>query len=68
MLAGNVGMTAQRQASEMLNQAGIPGIQYLAQASRGAGEGTRSYVVFSDEIPQILERNGQPIGLFGVKE
>ena len=48
-------------ASRILREQGIPGIQYLDQASRGAGEGTRNYVVFSDEIPQILERNGQPI-------
>ena len=52
------------KASQTLYEAGIPGIQYLDQASRGAGEGTRNYVVFSDEIPQILERNNQPIGMF----
>ena len=52
---------AQAVISDKLRQAGIPGIQYLDQASRGAGEGTRNYVVFSDEIPQILERNGQPV-------
>lgn len=50
-----------QEASQRFYEAGIPGIQYLDQASRGAGEGTRNYVVFSDEIPQILERNGQPI-------
>ncbi len=49
------------EASQRMYQAGIPGIQYLDQASRGAGEGTRNYVVFSDEIPQILERNNQVI-------
>lgn len=49
-------------ASNALNEIGIPGIQYLDQASRGAGEGTRNYVVFSDEIPKILERNGTPLG------
>ncbi len=27
-------------------------------------EPTRNYVVFSDEIPQILERNNQPVGMF----
>jgi hypothetical protein len=56
--------STQQGASNDLFQAGIPGIQYLDQASRGAGEGTRNYVVFSDEIPQILERNNQPIGMF----
>lgn len=48
--------------SQFLNEQGVPGIQYLDQASRGAGDGTRNYVVFSDEIPQILERNGTPLG------
>ena len=48
--------------SKWLHEQGIPGIQYLDQASRGAGDGTRNYVVFSDEIPQILERNGTPLG------
>jgi hypothetical protein len=52
----------QAKGSAMLYEAGIPGIQYLDQASRGAGDGTRNYVVFSDEIPQILERNGTPLG------
>ena len=55
---------SQEAASMDLNYVGIPGIQYLDQASRGAGEGTRNYVVFSDEIPQILERNNQPVGMF----
>lgn len=52
---------SQADVSSTLFNNGIPGIKYLDQASRGAGEGTRNYVVFSDEIPQILERNGQPI-------
>ena len=91
----------QAKGSAMLYEAGIPGIQYLDQASRNqaqrfiarspqGGESvfntaeeaqqfiqnmakrghefeyvapnlTRNYVVFSDEIPQILERNGQPV-------
>ena len=49
------------EASQRMYQAGIPGIQYLDQGSRGAGEGTRNYVVFSDEIPKILERNGTSV-------
>jgi hypothetical protein len=56
--------STQQGASNDLFNAGIPGIQYLDQASRGAGDGTRNYVVFSDEIPQILERNNQPVGMF----
>ena len=48
-------------ASQWLYQQNVPGVQYLDEASRGAGEGTRNYVVFSDEIPQILERNNIPV-------
>ena len=54
---GDKGLEATRQ---MLEQ-GIPGVKYLDAMSRDAAEGTRNYVVFSDEIPQILERNGQPV-------
>jgi hypothetical protein len=39
-----------------LQKAGIPGIKYLDQGSRAAGEGTRNYVTFSDAILKILER------------
>ena len=48
-------------ASQWLYQQGVPGVQYLDEASRGAGDGTRNYVVFSDEIPKILERNGTSV-------
>ena len=53
--------SSNQKASQALFEAGIPGLQYLDQASRGAGEGTRNYVVFSDEIPKILERNGTSV-------
>ena len=56
-----IGMIERGHAEKALLGQGVPGIQYLDQASRGAGEGTRNYVVFSDEIPQILERNGKPV-------
>ena len=49
-------------ATKWMLEQDVPGIQYLDQASRGTGDGTRNYVVFSDEIPQILERNGTPLG------
>ena len=48
-------------ATRWMVEQGVPGIKYLDQASRGAGEGTRNYVVFSDEIPKILERNGTSV-------
>lgn len=48
--------------SKALRQAGIPGIKYLDEMSRSAGEGTRNFVVFPGEEKSmtILERNGQP--------
>lgn len=47
--------------SKTLSEIGIPGIRYLDGGSRGAGDGSYNYVVFDDQIPRILERNG--IGL-----
>jgi hypothetical protein len=51
------------EVSSTLRQAGIPGIRYLDQGSRGSGQGTSNYVVFPGEesLLQILERNGQPV-------
>ena len=45
-------------ASQALQQAGIPGIRYLDQGSRAAGEGSRNTVVFSPEIMQVIRRYG----------
>jgi len=45
-------------ASEKLNKAGIPGIKYLDQGSRDAGQGSRNYVVFSPEIVEIIKKYG----------
>jgi hypothetical protein len=47
------------EKSEYLKSIGIPGIRYLDGGSRGAGQGTRNFVVFDDQLPKILERNGQ---------
>ena len=46
------------KTSQMLREAGIPGIKYLDQGSRSAGEGSRNFVVFDPKIANILERNG----------
>jgi hypothetical protein len=46
------------EASEKLRQAGIPGIKYLDQGSRGAGEGSRNYVVFDDKLVDIMRKYG----------
>lgn len=49
--------------AEKLRSAGIPGIRYLDQGSRSAGQGTSNFVIFPGEesILKILERNGIPI-------
>lgn len=53
--------------SDFLRQQGIPGIRYLDGGSRGIGQGTSNFVVFpgNENLLQILERNGQPMGLLG---
>ena len=45
-------------ASNRLRELGIPGIRYLDQGSRDAGEGTRNFVVFpgNEEMLNILSR------------
>lgn len=45
-------------ASDTLREAGIPGIRYLDQGSRGAGTGSRNYVTFSDDIVEIMRKYG----------
>ena len=46
------------QASEALRRAGIPGIKYLDQGSRAAGEGSRNYVIFDDSLVEIMRKYG----------
>jgi hypothetical protein len=45
-------------ATAALRDAGIPGIRYLDQGSRTAGEGSRNYVVFRDDIIDIVKKYG----------
>jgi hypothetical protein len=49
---------SQAGASDDLLSFGIPGIRYLDQGSRGAGDGTYNYVIFDQDIPKIISRNG----------
>ncbi len=46
------------KVSEYLHSLGIPGIRYLDQGSRGAGQGTYNYVAFpgTEDALRILER------------
>ena len=54
-----IGPTAHRaMLEEQLAKHGIPGIRYLDQGSRGAGTGTHNYVIFDEDIPNIVSRNG----------
>jgi hypothetical protein len=55
---GAPGDFAQRLASDRLREAGIPGIRYLDQGSRGAGQGSSNYAVFDDKLISILRKYG----------
>lgn len=44
--------------SQAFREAGIPGIRYLDQGSRAAGDGSRNYVVFDDKLIDIIKRYG----------
>jgi hypothetical protein len=51
-------------ASKRLREAGIPGIKYLDQGSRAAGDGSRNYVVFDDSLIEIIRKYGL-LGMMG---
>jgi hypothetical protein len=44
--------------TQKLKQAGIPGIKYLDQGSRAAGQGTSNFVVFNDALIDIIRKYG----------
>jgi hypothetical protein len=50
--------SVEHDAAEALRAQGIPGIKYYDQASRGAKEGTRNYVVFDDKLISIVKKYG----------
>ena len=58
--AGGFGID-QEAASKRLSDLGIPGIKYLDQGSRTAGEGTRNFVVFDENNIDITHKNGDPL-------
>jgi hypothetical protein len=45
------------RSADLLNR-GIPGIRYLDQGSRGAGQGSSNYAVFDDKLISILRKYG----------
>jgi hypothetical protein len=49
------------EVSRRLREAGIPGIRYLDQGSRGSGAGTANFVIFDDTLVKITKRNGEPV-------
>ena len=55
------------KASQMLLRQGIPGIKYLDNSSRAAGEGTRNFVIFDPSITNIVDRKAKG-GLVGLAD
>lgn len=53
-----VGKATPNEVQEGLREAGIPGIKYLDQGSRQAGEGSRNYVLFRDDIIDVVKKYG----------
>jgi hypothetical protein len=51
---------SQEAASTALREHGVPGLRYLDQGSRDAGEGTRNVVVFDDAIVTLTHKDGTP--------
>jgi hypothetical protein len=47
-----------RGVTQDLAAQGVPGIKYLDQGSRGAGEGSRNYVVFDPNLIDITRKYG----------
>lgn len=45
-------------ATEVLRKAGVPGIRFLDQFSRGSGEGTHNLTVFDDALIDIVRKYG----------
>lgn len=52
------GKMGQKALSDALKAAGVPGIQYLDQASRSGGKGTRNFVTF--DAPRMLRKYALP--------
>lgn len=53
-------------ASDRLRAAGLKGIKYLDQGSRGSSQGTRNYVVFDDKLINIIRKYGFIPGALGL--
>lgn len=53
-MGGLHGLGFKGEWESKLRERGVPGIRYLDQGSRGAGGGTRNYVVFDDSLIDIV--------------
>ncbi|CAB4134287.1 hypothetical protein UFOVP267_45 [uncultured Caudovirales phage] len=49
------------KGKQILQDAGIPGIKYFDEMSRGSQKNVRNFVVFDPNHLTVLERNSQPI-------
>ncbi len=56
--AGTSMPAVMQRATDDLRSMGVPGIKYLDQGSRAAGQGSRNYVVFDDKLIEILRKYG----------
>jgi hypothetical protein len=63
MIGGGTMDKPREMHTRLLKDKGIPGIKYLDQGSRGAGDGTRNFVVFDDKLISILKRYGWAPGM-----
>ena len=58
LLMAERGVLGDEGIASSMKDAGIPGIRYLDQLSRGSGNGTRNYVIFDDSIINIVKKYG----------
>lgn len=47
-----------RGVSDKMREQGVPGIKYLDAGSRSAGDGSRNYVVFDENLIEIVRKYG----------
>jgi hypothetical protein len=62
VMLGSFGKDAPKQ-SQVLREAGIPGIRYKDQLSRGKEGGSYNYVVFpgAEDLIEIIGKDGKPL-------
>ncbi len=59
LMAALEGKLGRQEAAKLLADSGVPGLRYLDQGSRGAGDGTHNYVVFDPSLLNIVSKNDQ---------